>query len=728
MKSRLVLILILLLPTAWLLGQAPGMRQEFTLKGRVVSETGEVPLSGIEVSTDQGVFALTDGMGEFRLKAAAGDVLIVRGPDIQTVRYRIKDNEDIKVVVSGLDTVSATTREDVSLTRSEQHKILLDSANWFKRKDLSKSLNFISRSIEILDGRSSRRELALSLTTLGEIYQFHGQLDLAISNYEEALQTFDNPRTLLLLGKAYVLHKDNDKAIDLLSPRVDQAGLIPYQKLELYETLGDAYRNRIQANTAVSFYQQALTIASKNQIAPKIPDLNSKIADAYQRANRSTEAETYYGNSLKQAKAQNPRRAVQEFEKVADFYNQQSRYPEEIALRKQSLEQLKSLNEGAPESESDSISTQGVNYKIASAYIAQDQNDLAIPFLSESIKEADNQGDLVVQKDATRKLSEVYRDRGDFKKALDLYQQYVTLVDTLYIRKEQELSQAARFSREISESQNRINSLEQERELSRSKYELALTEQRLTEEINKRQQWIIYSLIFGLLLTGLAAFFYYRSNRQQQLANYLLALKGLRTQMNPHFIFNALNSVNNYIAKNDERAANRYLSDFSVLMRRVLENSEKDLIALSEEIELLELYLKLEHTRFPDKFDYSIEVAPDLDVEAFEIPPMLLQPFLENAVWHGLRYKDDKGLLKVQIRPLLSDAISIEVTDNGIGRKQSARLKTKNQRQQKSRGMGNIAKRISILNQMYGDRISVEVSDLRADGSGTRVLLKIRKK
>ena len=573
MKSRLVLILILLLPTAWLLGQAPGMRQEFTLKGRVVSETGEVPLSGIEVSTDQGVFALTDGMGEFRLKAAAGDVLIVRGPDIQTVRYRIKDNEDIKVVVSGLDTVSATTREDVSLTRSEQHKILLDSANWFKRKDLSKSLNFISSSIEILDGRSSRRELALSLTTLGEIYQFHGQLDLAISNYEEALQTFDNPRTLLLLGKAYVLHKDNDKAIDLLSPRVDQAGLIPYQKLELYETLGDAYRNRIQANTAVSFYQQALTIASKNQIAPKIPDLNSKIADAYQRANRSTEAETYYGNSLKQAKAQNPRRAVQEFEKVADFYNQQSRYPEEIALRKQSLEQLKSLNEGAPESESDSISTQGVNYKIASAYIAQDQNDLAIPFLSESIKEADNQGDLVVQKDATRKLSEVYRDRGDFKKALDLYQQYVTLVDTLYIRKEQELSQAARFSREISESQNRINSLEQERELSRSKYELALTEQRLTEEINKRQQWIIYSLIFGLLLTGLAAFFYYRSNRQQQLANYLLALKGLRTQMNPHFIFNALNSVNNYIAKNDERAANRYLSDFSVLMRRVLENS-----------------------------------------------------------------------------------------------------------------------------------------------------------
>ena len=231
-----------------------------------------------------------------------------------------------------------------------------------------------------------------------------------------------------------------------------------------------------------------------------------------------------------------------------------------------------------------------------------------------------------------------------------------------------------------------------------------------------------------MLLTALAAFFYYRSNRQQQLANYLLALKGLRSQMNPHFIFNALNSVNNYIAKNDERAANRYLSDFSVLMRRVLENSEKDLIPLSEEVELLELYLKLEHARFPDKFDYSVEVHPELDVEAFEIPPMLLQPFLENAVWHGLRYKEDKGQLRVRINPLLASAISIEVTDDGIGRKKSARLKTKNQRRQKSQGMGNIAKRIEILNQMYGDRISVEISDLNADGSGTRVLLKIRKK
>ncbi len=611
-----------------------------------------------------------------------------------------------------------------------QHRRLLDSANYYKQTDIAKSLDFITRSIEMLDDRSSRRELALSLTTLGEIYQFHGQYDLAAVNFREALDTYWSPRTLLLLGRARVQAGAFREAAEALEPEVGRKGLQPEQSVELFEILGDAYRGMQEVNQAVAYYQQALTIADKNQIAPKVPDLNSKIADAYAMADRKLEAEAYYGNSLRQATAQNPSRAVQESEKVADYYSQQNRYPEEIALRKKSLETLEQLEAPAAMPEegpaSDSITTQEVNYKIGRAYIAQSRYDEAIPFLDRSIREAGSQGDLVVQKDATRKLSEVYRDRGDFRRALELYQQYVALVDTLYVRKEQELARAARFSREMASSQSRIMTLEQERELSRSKYNLALAEQRLTREINKRQRYIIYSLILGLLLTGLAAFFYYRSNRQKELANYLLALKGLRSQMNPHFIFNALNSVNNYIARNDERSANRYLSDFSQLMRTVLDNSEKDFIPLSEEVQLLELYLKLEHARFPDKFDYQIRIDPQVDLEAFQIPPMLLQPYLENAVWHGLRYKEEKGSLILDIRPLAARAVTITVTDDGIGRKRSAAMKTRNQQRQQSRGMGNIRKRIEILNRMYGDRITVSVYDLKADGSGTKVVLNLR--
>lgn len=730
MKKDLPYLLCCFLLAVLAYGQQPSLRQEFVLQGKVVAEGSQRPLEGIEVRTDQGAYTRTDSQGAFTIRAAAGDQLTVSGSDLVTVRYHIRNDEDLRVVVQGLDGNKARPQAEVTESLQGRHRRMLDSANFYKETDIARSLDFITRSIEMLDDRSSRRELALSLTTLGEIYQFHGQYDLASANFREALDTFWTPQTLLLLGRVRVLAGAHREAIEVLEPEVSRKGLQPIQSVELFETLGDAYRGLEEISTAVAYYQRALTLAEKSQIGSKVPDLNSKIADAYAVSDRKIEAEAYYGNSLRQAAAQNPARAVQENEKVADYYSRQNRYPEEIALRKQSLQTLESLEVpagNAPEGPvADSITRQGVNYKIGRAYIAQSRYDEAIPFLDRSIREAGSQGDLVVQKDATRKLSEVYRDRGDFEKALGLYQQYVALVDTLYVRKEQELARAARFSQEMASSQSRIMTLEQERELSRSKYNLALAEQRLTQEINKRQRYIIYSLILGLLLTGLAAFFYYRSNRQKELANYLLALKGLRSQMNPHFIFNALNSVNNYIARNDERSANRYLSDFSQLMRTVLENSEKDFIPLSEELELLELYLKLEHARFPDKFEYEISTDPGVDLEAFQIPPMLLQPYLENAVWHGLRYKEEKGTLLVAVKPLAPRAVTITVTDNGIGRKRSAAMKTRNQQKQQSRGMGNIRRRVDILNRMYGDRITVSVYDLNPDGSGTKVVLNLR--
>jgi len=230
-----------------------------------------------------------------------------------------------------------------------------------------------------------------------------------------------------------------------------------------------------------------------------------------------------------------------------------------------------------------------------------------------------------------------------------------------------------------------------------------------------------------LILMGLAAFFFYRSNQQQKLANNLLALKSLRSQMNPHFIFNALNSVNNYIAKSDERSANRFLSEFSTLMRSVLENSEEDFIPLSKELELLEVYVKLEHSRFPDKFDYELVIDKNVDVDAFQIPPMLLQPYIENAIWHGLRYKEEKGYLNIHLKQRDKESVEIVISDNGIGRKKSSQLKTQNQKKQKSKGMGNIKKRVAILNDMYKDKVDVYVSDLETDGTGTKVTLTLKR-
>ncbi|MGB5238857.1 MAG: histidine kinase [Flavobacteriaceae bacterium] len=613
-----------------------------------------------------------------------------------------------------------------------QFRALLDSAQTNKRIDIDKSIDFIVRALESLADRGNEKERALALSRLGEIYQYHQQFDLAISNYRDAQAIYKTTQTALLLGQSLLQISAYKEAESTLLPLIELAGMVPYQRIQLYEGLGDAFTGLGDTPKAVTYYEEGLKIARKNRIAPKVPDLNSKIADVYAKDNRAQEAEAYYGYSLDQAAAQTPKRAVRENEKVADFYNREGRYEEEIKLRKKSLSELGDIQVPAAESAGlsqvdDSISAQQINYKIANAYVEQDKTDEAIPYLVESIRKADVDDDLEVKKDATRKLSEVYSKKGDFSRALESYQQYVAVVDTLYQRKEIQIAQAARFNREIAAKQSRISSLERDRQLSQSKFELAITQQQLSEETNRRQKWLIYSLILLILLTALAAFFFYRSNRQQKLANNLLALKSLRSQMNPHFIFNALNSVNSYIAKSDERSANRYLSDFSSLMRAVLENSEDDFIPLSKEMELIGLYLKLEKARFPDKFDYKVEIDPGVELSQFEIPPMLLQPYVENAVWHGLRYKEDKGLLAVRVNKE-KDQLQIIIEDNGIGRKQSAKLKTRHQSDQKSTAMNNIKDRLKILNKMGKHKIGVEVSDLKKDGTGTHVLVTLRNK
>ncbi|AWX45152.1 Histidine kinase [Flagellimonas maritima] len=704
------------------------------IKGSVKGKENFAPISGVQVSTNTGGYTTTNAFGEFRIRATVGDILIFESPEFETVQHRISSDEDVDVLVEGfVISKKEKTIGRMSSRSTFNHQRSLDSANFYKDKNLEKSIDFIAQSIAQLERLGNKEELSKSFTTLGEIYLYHKQYDLAITNFKDALTSKKTTKTTLLLGKAYILNGEFQKAESTLSPLLDLKNMIPYQRVRLYEGLGDANKGLSKLKKAVNFYQEGLQIAEKNQISPKIIDLNSKIADAYASDNRFIEAEGFYNNSLNLSKKVAPERLIEENEKVADFYNEENRFDDEIQLRKKSLNELKQLSRQTVAKENkglenaDSITSQQINYKIANAYIAQDKLDEAIPYLERSIVEADSEDDLVVQKDATRKLSEVYRYKGDFSKALESYQDYVAVVDSLYIRKEQEISRAARFNREIATKQNRISSLEQERELSQSKYSLAVTEQQLFQETSKRQKWLIYSLIFGIFLMALTTFLFYRSNKQQKLANNLLALKSLRTQMNPHFIFNALNSVNNYIAKSDERSANRFLSDFSVLMRSVLENSEEDFIPLSKELELLELYVKLEHSRFSDKFDFEISIDKKIDIDAFEIPPMLLQPYIENAIWHGLRYKEQKGFLKIGVDQITNEILEIKITDNGIGRKKSAALKTANQKKQKSKGMGNIKKRIQILNNMYKNKVDVSISDLLEDETGTKVSLKLKK-
>jgi tetratricopeptide (TPR) repeat protein len=216
-----------------------------------------------------------------------------------------------------------------------------------------------------------------------------------------------------------------------------------------------------------------------------------------------------------------------------------------------------------------------------------------------------------------------------------------------------------------------------------------------------------------------------KSELQQQTIE--LEMRALRAQMNPHFIFNSLNSINRFILQNNRKKASEYLTKFSKLIRLILQNSQTSMISLENELESLQLYLELEALRFDNHFDYAITLENDLDISSIKVPPLIIQPYVENAIWHGLMHKEEKGLLQIELF-MLDEMLACKITDNGIGRMKSAALKSKPASTHKSMGMQITATRIEMLQRENKSNASIKITDLMLpDGTagGTEVLLTI---
>ncbi len=203
-----------------------------------------------------------------------------------------------------------------------------------------------------------------------------------------------------------------------------------------------------------------------------------------------------------------------------------------------------------------------------------------------------------------------------------------------------------------------------------------------------------------------------------------LRLRALSSVMNPHFVFNVLSSIQFFIARNDRLNAINYLSMFSRLVRNILKHSANNRIRLSEEIELLHTYVDLEKMRFENKFDFTLTVPPDLETESITIPSLLIQPYVENAILHGLYNKEGQGKLHISVFTE-SQLLVFEITDDGIGREAAMKLRDKNFPDHKSIGMNVTKERLKLINQ--GHQANVEIEDLLDENgnTGTRVRVKV---
>ncbi len=200
----------------------------------------------------------------------------------------------------------------------------------------------------------------------------------------------------------------------------------------------------------------------------------------------------------------------------------------------------------------------------------------------------------------------------------------------------------------------------------------------------------------------------------------------LLAQMNPHFIFNCLNSIQQFVFDKDMMATNEYISNFARLIRATLNHSSRPFISVAEEVEYLTDYLSLEKMRFKDKMDYFVEVEPGLDADESVLPPLMLQPYVENCVRHGLRHKTNgQGYVRIHFQKL-AEKLTVTIRDNGIGRKKALEYKTGEHIEYQSKGMSLTSARIHMINLLYKSHIEVGVEDMLDDGGrpeGTRIVI-----
>jgi sensor histidine kinase YesM len=353
-------------------------------------------------------------------------------------------------------------------------------------------------------------------------------------------------------------------------------------------------------------------------------------------------------------------------------------------------------------------------------------------------------------------LTSIYEQKENYKYANQSLHKRIEILKSVYAVQSNKIVNELESKYQLEKKQKEILSLV----LEKRKKEISLKE---NERKIKYRNLLLFVFMALLLVTFIFFYFLYKQFQAKRNMNKTLELQNkaireqkhrledtlesnrklqralkhdlgfymqsaLKKQMNPHFIFNSLISVQRFILQNDKLSASNYLADFSVLMRRVLENSQKELITYNEELNTLRLYIELEQRRFDGKFSYCEDIDSNIDLIACKIPPFILQPYIENAIWHGLLHKREEGHLHLKLK--LSEEgnfVRCTIRDDGIGRKASnnRELKTNNY---ESLGLKITDKRIQAINSSSNLKLSVEILDLTAGNDvpvGTEVNLKI---
>lgn len=561
-----------------------------------------------------------------------------------------------------------------------------------------------------------------ALNKLGEIYRNRSFYDKALKTHRRAEQLAEEASdielkiiSLNMIGVVYRRMDFIKPALDYHKKALDIANSVknPSQELKLsiavsQNSMGNIYLTLKQYDLAIEQFEKSLVIEnhSGNKLGLAINYHNLGYADeakglldlALQNYKRSLNYNEQINSDVGRVICYNS---------IGQVYIKQKRYNEAKIMIEEALEKAIQLGDQFY------ISYAYINLGWAQMELQMDEE--AEANLKKGLEISEAFGLKTSSVDAHTHLSEFYKRKKQYEKALFHFEEAVELEKTIFTDRNMQYVSDIIIQYENESKNNQILQLASENELVKSKLQ--------------RNQTIFWAALLTLAIFA-GTMIAVNRNRQLNHEKQILTLEQdmLRSQMNPHFIFNSLNSIKLYIINNEKENAVYYLNKFSKFIRKILIASTEKEISLEDELDTMQLYMNIENIRFSNDINFTINVEPGINISTIKVPSLILQPFLENSLWHGLSSKKEDKQIELRVYKVDNDFINVSITDNGIGRKASEQINHGRVLKRKSVGLAITKARLSNFSKGFTTDYKMDIEDLydaHENSLGTRVVVQI---
>ncbi len=645
--------------------------------------------------------------------------------------YIYKNVNPADGIKAGLSAVAISAKIKNDSLLADSWNVL--GANYLYAGSNDSAIATLQRSLFLNERLQRLNAQSFVLNNIGSYYYFSADYIKALDYYRRGAATAEesgNQKQFAAcsgnMGIVYTALSDFPRALmhHLKSLKI-------HTELETDNAIANNCHNIAMVYRYMFEFQKAIEYAERSYVISKrLGDISTQsttltlLAEIYLQQGKTEEAILKCRESLATIGNLNiPRSIALNHTTLGRIYSKTQNYTESLENFEKGIQILKEIND--LNNMCFALQELGMVYLNAPDQVLKSKNvspssrySKAIAFQEKSLSIATEIESFDRQATAYDNISIIYARQNNFDKALTYFKKATVVNDSIFTSEKK--LEAARLELQYQfEKQEALTKAENDKQNALAALQM--------EKQRMRNRTIMGGSAL-LLLSGIGGFVSYKRRRdteQKKLeSDFKLQvsdteMKALRAQMNPHFIFNSLNSISDYITRNEVKEADNYLGKFAKLMRQILENSEMKEVTLADDLVALENYMQLEALRLRNKFTWSVIIDPLIDINNTLIPPLILQPFVENSIWHGISNKNGIGEIRIYISKK-EDMIHCVVEDNGVGRKMA--VKESSNVQNKSFGMQITQARIDILNRLKKSSAEVSLADL---AEGLRVEVKL---